>query len=359
MMMLIRTYLLALLLAALVSINSTSPGVVQEPISPILSTGNTILHVGGNGPGNYSAVQDAVDDAMKGDTVFVYDDSSPYNEHVVLIKSITLKGEHRDTTIINAEANNAVITIVADNVTLTNFTLHTSGPKVKGIQVNSSADVTIVHNTISNAYDGISLRYVRDTTIVDNTIHHCQRSGIGGYTVNTTTIRGNNISYNGLFGIIANRMNGSVIEHNTITDNYWDGIVLQYCVHTMIRGNTLEGSLYYGINLQSTHNYDNTIYFNNFLNNGDHARGENKNAWDNGWKGNYWDDYGEKYPDACKKIFGTWAIPYEISGGTNKDTCPLISPYTQKHSWVLEPPICFLQQLQMRFLKRESFFSRS
>ena len=36
-----------------------------------------ISYVGGSGPGNYSKIQDAIENATKGDTVFVFDDSSP------------------------------------------------------------------------------------------------------------------------------------------------------------------------------------------------------------------------------------------------------------------------------------------
>jgi hypothetical protein len=45
------------------------------------------LYVGGTGEGNYSRIQDAIDDAVDGDTVFVYDDSSPYYEHIRINKS--------------------------------------------------------------------------------------------------------------------------------------------------------------------------------------------------------------------------------------------------------------------------------
>ena len=41
------------------------------------------LYVGGTGPGNYTSIQSAIDDAINGDTVFVYDDSSPYNEQII------------------------------------------------------------------------------------------------------------------------------------------------------------------------------------------------------------------------------------------------------------------------------------
>ncbi|MCK4416367.1 MAG: hypothetical protein KAU84_04365, partial [Thermoplasmatales archaeon] len=43
--------------------------------SSILILGGNILYVGGSGPGNYTKIQDAINAAWYGDTVFVYDDS--------------------------------------------------------------------------------------------------------------------------------------------------------------------------------------------------------------------------------------------------------------------------------------------
>mgnify|MGYP001636576991 CR=1 FL=1 len=47
-----------------------------------LVRGNT-LYVGGAGPGNYTTIQDAIDDASDGDTIVVY--PGIYYEHQVLI----------------------------------------------------------------------------------------------------------------------------------------------------------------------------------------------------------------------------------------------------------------------------------
>jgi hypothetical protein len=44
----------------------------REQPSP-LTRGKT-LYVGGSGEGNYTKIQDAIDNASKGDTVFVYDE---------------------------------------------------------------------------------------------------------------------------------------------------------------------------------------------------------------------------------------------------------------------------------------------
>ena len=58
------------------------------------------LYVGGSGPGNYTKIQDAIDDASDGDTVFVF--SGIYNEFLSIDKSIQLIGEDKNTSIINA-----------------------------------------------------------------------------------------------------------------------------------------------------------------------------------------------------------------------------------------------------------------
>jgi len=47
-----------------ISTDKTNPGYFNE-------NGNT-LYVGGSGPNNYTKIQDAIDNASNGDTVFVY-----------------------------------------------------------------------------------------------------------------------------------------------------------------------------------------------------------------------------------------------------------------------------------------------
>ena len=56
------------------------------------------LYVGGSGEGNYSKIQDAIDNSSNGDTVYVY--NGIYYEFILINKQITLRGEDKNNTII-------------------------------------------------------------------------------------------------------------------------------------------------------------------------------------------------------------------------------------------------------------------
>ena len=70
------------------------------------------LFVGGSGEDNYTKIQDAVDNASDGDTVFVY--SGIYFENVIVNTSINLIGEDRNTTSIDANFSGDVIYVSAN-----------------------------------------------------------------------------------------------------------------------------------------------------------------------------------------------------------------------------------------------------
>jgi len=100
-------------------IPSTGTTVVKKFTIPSFYDGNT-LYVGGNGPGNYSKIQDAIDNASDGDTVFVY--SGTYYENLEVNKSINLIGEDKDITIING-SEYRILWIDASFIKINGFTL--------------------------------------------------------------------------------------------------------------------------------------------------------------------------------------------------------------------------------------------
>ena len=62
-----------------------------------------------------------MDAASDNDTIFVY--NGTYDESVVVDKSLTLQGENRETTIIDACGGNKGIEITADECVISGFTI--------------------------------------------------------------------------------------------------------------------------------------------------------------------------------------------------------------------------------------------
>ena len=121
-------------------IPSTGTTVEKKSTTPA-SSGDT-LYVGGSGPNNYTKIQDAIDNASDGDTVFVY--NGTYYENIVVDKSIDLIGEDRNTTIIDGRgAERDITSISRDFVTIINFTMQNSLINCHGIYITASKNITI------------------------------------------------------------------------------------------------------------------------------------------------------------------------------------------------------------------------
>jgi len=109
-----------------------------------LTNGRT-LYVGGNGPNNYTKIQDAINDAFPGDTIFVYDDSSPYYENIVINKSIALIGENRETTIIETDKF-PTIWVESEEVIISNFFI--SNLNASAVYIDTWSENTTISNNI-------------------------------------------------------------------------------------------------------------------------------------------------------------------------------------------------------------------
>ena len=122
------------------------------------NTRGNILYVGGNGPNNHTNIQGAIDDSINGDTVFVYDDLSPYHENLVINKSINLIGKNMNTTVIDGNWSGIVIYVSADWVNISGFMIKNSGELPlfdAGIYFDNVSNCSIVGNIFDHCSIGI------------------------------------------------------------------------------------------------------------------------------------------------------------------------------------------------------------
>ena len=161
----------------LTSVSLFSNIVAEEP------TSRNIIYVDDDGGVDYTRIQDAIDNANYGDTVFVY--SGVYRENVVVDKSITLKGEDRYTTIIDGGENGYVIYVKADGVNISGFTVKNNSSEWEdtGIFIQSNNN-TYTNNIIrNNGGQGIYLigDSITNNTISNNIIINNSENGIWTY----------------------------------------------------------------------------------------------------------------------------------------------------------------------------------
>ena len=161
-----------------------------------------ILYVGGIGPGNYTTIRDAINDAGDGDTVFVY--SGYYFETSDIDKQLNMIGEDKYNTIIDGGGRPDVFYITHDYVNVSGFTFQGCQSHFGGCCLMGADFCTITDNIfMNNVGCGILLLLLlssHNNIISNNIIINNTEGGIfvGG---NNNVILINQINDNGLYGI--------------------------------------------------------------------------------------------------------------------------------------------------------------
>lgn len=224
----------------------------------------TTLYVGGAGPGNYTAIQDAIDNASSSDTIYVY--GGVYYEHLVIDVPITLIGESKETAIIDGGYTSTVVDIDASGVTFKEFMVRHSGPTGgdHGVHVSYVENCTIENNIIHHNNAGVFLYYSSNITIANNTVHD-NEDGIYLSLSDKNTVIDNIVSSNTMLGINLGASGSGVVSGNTVSNNF-EGISIGYSNNSQVLGNTVFNNDY-GISLVFTANttvYNNTVDWSDF-----------------------------------------------------------------------------------------------
>jgi parallel beta-helix repeat protein len=246
-------------------------------------------------PTDYATIQEAINHASLGDTIFVYNGS--YHEHVTIDRSVSLVGQDMTTTIIDGDNTGTAVTIIQSNVNLTGFTLQHSGSTYWGITLGSGASYnSITRNIVRNNSAGVQInQFANNNSIIQNDLIDNQVYGVRLNSQSSSNlVSENNVSRTEFEGISIDESSDNVISKNSIVSNAKGIILYDDTTDNRIFENNIKSN---GVGIVIEPPGGNVIYNNSFVDNSEQASISNYvnkgcvNTWDDGSRGNYWSDY--------------------------------------------------------------------
>ncbi len=214
-------------------------------------------------PEDYPTIQEAIDAANPGDTIFVA--HGIYNENIIIDKQITLIGEGKENTIIVGHGVGDVIYVSSDGVKISGFTIKGSGNRYispseggdAGIKLDRVKNCIISNCIVTENSLGIFLNSSDNNIVENNTCYLNRMDGIYLRLSNSNIIRGNNCTSNGGHGGIYLNPSSSnnLIENNVCNSNADHGIKLQASSNNnVLRNNICKYNWNAGIFLRGSNN---------------------------------------------------------------------------------------------------------
>ena len=322
-------------------------------------------------PDDYATVQEAVDAANPGDTVYIR--AGLYHERVTVDKTLTIEGEHRDTTILCGQGSGDVLHLTASGVTVTMLTVRdgnrgiycmgADGSRIiactvrhhveDAIKLEDSpnslirvCDVVDAYGTATYFGNGIHMwnsdnSVIEDVRLYDNdgvrTVTAYWSDGtvfrrvtlfnnagmfmlaFGSYTVEGLSIHDNQV------GVYLNACDHCILRDSVIQSCPGSAIHIIFNSHdNTFENNIIEGNGV-GIQLLSPNVVQNCFYHNQFIGNSTQVAdsaphpGAEAQYWDDGYPsgGNYWSDYSgsDYYHGPGQDLPGSDGIgdtPYQV-----------------------------------------------
>ncbi len=266
--------------------SSAITAIIEYDPNIYVNAGNTTGTEDGTKTHPFNTITEGLIAVSPGKSVIVAEET--YNEQLIINKGITLQGAEKESTIISGfEYTGNLITIEADNITITGFTIDGSGSTSIGlyfdsysfininnniIQNNSSYGInysnsspTIENNNIkNNIYSGIDVG-TGGAGIIRNNFVVSSKHGIRTYGDSCPEINRNNISNNNT-GIYCRESATPIISYNTISNNSGYGILIDNILGNLVDPdigggdgqsdgqNKITGNSIHGVSNKTTHN---------------------------------------------------------------------------------------------------------
>jgi len=301
------------------------PSIAQNTEKSQLTSRGNWLYVGGSGPGNYTKIQDAINNSSPGDTVYVY--RGTYHEAPrINVENLNVIGEGKEITIIDANSTTAV-TIQKSFILFQGFTVKDISNLNfdNGIHVFGELhNIKICNNNLSINSHGIRIDGHNNYDVIENNLFYSNFYGITLDDFNTDghcVIRNNTFvnNYEGLYvgGLYSEISNNTffscrhkAMSHtggfHTIRNNIFIGNAIG--LQSSYSGNSINGNYFINNNVGLSANYQNSIIGNHFENNGvglfvgpdneihqknfiknrKHATFSDIRSNENNWDYNYW-----------------------------------------------------------------------
>ncbi len=239
----------------------------------------------GWGINHFDSIHEAVNSSVNGSTIYV--SNGIYNENIIIKKSVELKGENKEKTIIDAESEIFDIKIIIDNVNISNFTIRKGGIGIyfsnrnlnncsinnniiidnsNGVFLdNTKNNIVISNNYFENNEDAIYIYNSSNNKICFNILLNQYANGIKIIEKSNNNYVNNNTIINCVKGISFSRWsNNNILKYNQILQNIIAGVSLDYCHHNIITENNISLG---GCGLKLSNSDCNTISFNEITKN--------------------------------------------------------------------------------------------
>jgi len=200
-------------------------------IRPI-KAGPKIWTVDDDGPADFHTIQEAINAAGNGDTIFVH--NGAYHENVIVNRTIYLVGENKSSTIIcgNATGLRGVVELQSENSSITGFTIKNGAYGIRIWKFSYFPEYTgnrIEDNyIIENLYGGILLRGCVNNTISNNIVANNTLFGIHLWHAGSNTVINNTVMGNGHGIDFYGNSNDNILRDNSMTNNTYNfGLILR------------------------------------------------------------------------------------------------------------------------------------